>query len=1055
MGFPEYIQNLLSNVSAALHLVKIGDGTNYQFAYQITWNIPMKLAFLPQFFGTQRSERLPSKKRASQIHRYESLEIRRLLAGDTWETSFDGSLYTEVASDTAGNAIAASQNDDQIVLSKFSPNGSELWTVALTINSAGTNYGRVSSLEIDNSGQIIVAGRFEGTLDVDPGAGQTVLTTEGTDGFIASYQDTGTSLSLNWAHLIGDAVYDVALDSSSNIVAVGKFGTSLTYDSTVVSSTNTNFSQGSFLSRIASDGTLAWAQQIEDEGVFFASSVDLSAEGSIYVGGLNTTDNPDAINPHYPDVMIDGQSLPNGGDQDGYVLQFDQDNNGASFGWYYHFGQGAGGEAVNDVKVSSSGELFVLGRDLGAGDVSFAGNSYTTGGYGTATVVGKVSVVNGAPDTQWVQVIQPELDSGSTVLPYFSLDLYEGLAGNITAYVSGFFEGTIDFDPGPNEFSLTSRTPAGSLEGFLLALAGTDGALSRAWQFGAIAYSVDASADGMVHVAAFAGSNSKHLVTGSSANPGAHILGLNPEQPTVVFDPPEEIVVGDSVSIDANAYDLNNANIANSIVWTDSLGNVLGSGSTLTLSGTPVGIHTIIATATDSAGRTGSFTFDLQVNSDPIAIPDQGTLVVSKAVTLAEAVVIDDVNVTLDISHDRKDNLDVFLIAPDGTRVELFTDVGGRYGPGFISTTLDSEAVDPITNGAGNFNWTYRPEGDLSVLNGKNSEGTWSLEITDDRRRDTGTLNWWSLDISGSPAVPNDDPVITSNPTTSGTQDVAYTYDVNAADPNAGDVLTFSLDSPPIGMTIDSQTGVISWTPNNGQVGSNDVNVRVEDQLGASDTQTFTINVANVNDAPVAIDDGFATNQDTPLNVAAAGLLANDTDVDGDTLSVAQHTDPANGTVVVNSDGSFSYTPNSGFVGTDSFTYQISDGSELSNVAMVTFDVTAPSTDIALYVYDIRFESKRGNKDWRAVFEIRSDSNLNGSADSGDDAIAGVAITVRFAGEEFSGVTDSNGVFRTSWFRDLASGDYYANVDSLMASGYNWGLFDVSGEEDDEVWLNR
>lgn len=1010
----------------------------------------MKFALPALFSGKPSNKRDASRRRLRQSLRIESLENRRLLAGDTWETSFDGSLYTEVASDAAGNAIAASQNDDQIVISKFSPNGSELWTVELPINSAGTNYRRVSSLEIDNSGQIIVAGRFEGTLDVDPGAGQTVLTTEGTDGFIASYQDTGTSLSLNWAHLIGDAVYDVALDSSSNIVAVGKFGTSLTYDSAVVSSTNTSFSQGSFLSRVASDGTLDWAQQIEDDGVFFALSVDVSAEGSIYVGGRNTTDDPSAFNSHYPDVMIDGQSLPNGGEQDGYVLQFDQENNGASFGWYYHFGQGTGGESVNDVKVSSNGELFVLGRDLGAGDVSFAGKSYTTGGYGTATVVGKVSVVNGAPDTQWVQVIQPELGSGSTVLPHFSLDLYEGLAGNVTAYVPGYFEGTIDFDPGPNEFSLTSRTPAGSLEGFLVALAGTDGELSRAWQFGAIAYSVDASADGMVYVAAFADSNSNHLVTGSSANPSAHIVGLNPQQPTVVFDPPEEMVVGDTVSIDANAYDLNNANIASSMVWADSLGQVLGSGSTVTLSGLPVGIHTITATATDSAGRMGSFTFDLQVNSDPIAIPDQGTLTVSKTITAADEVVIDDVNVTLDISHERKDNLDVFLVAPDGTRVELFTDIGGRYGPGFTGTTLDSEAADSITSGGGNFAATYRPEGDLSVLNGMDSEGTWSLEITDDRRRDTGVLNWWSLDISGTPAVPNDPPVINSAPVTTATQDAAYTYDVDATDPDSGSTLTYSLDTAPSGMTIDSTTGVIAWTAGNGQVGLQSVTVRVADQYGAFDTQSFDIAVANVNDAPVAVNDNFAVEQDTLLDVAASGVLVNDTDADGDTLTVVQHSNPTNGTVSVNSGGSFTYTPNAGFVGTDSFTYEVSDG-VLSSTASVTIEVNEASTDEALYVYDIRFDSKRGNKDWRAVFEIRSDSNNNGLGDSGDSAVAGVAITVNFAGNTYSGVTDSNGVFRTSWLRNLGAGDYFANVDSLMASGFAWDpLSDLDREDDSD-----
>lgn len=1011
----------------------------------------MKLALSRLFSGYRQSTRRGGRKSPLFSSQYESLESRRLLAGATWEATFSGPGYTEVASDDFGNAIAASLTDNQVKLSKFSSTGQELWN----IDFAGTQYGRVSALEVDATGQIIVAGRFEGSLDFDPGAGQSILTADGTDGFVASFQDTGNSLSLNWAHLIGDAVYDIAIDASSNIVAVGAFGTSLAYDSMQLFASNTSFIQGSFLSRIDNAGTLTWAQQIEDAGVFNPYSVDLNSTGEIYVGGRNATDSPDANNPNYPDVSIGGQLLPNGGGRDGYVLQFSQNTFGATFDWQYHFGEGVGSESVNDVAVSSNGDLYVLARDVGSGDVSFAGETFTTVSHETATVVGKVSILDGVPNTQWVQVIQPAPFAGATVVPQ-ELDLYEDPTGNVAAYVAGTFAGTIDFDPGPNEFSVTSRSLTGSSlystgrEGFLIALAGNDGELTRAWQFGLEAFSISTSDEGTVSVAALSLDEGNHLVTGSRTNyQGMNVIGLNPKQPTVVFAPPNEIDLGDSVTIDADAYDLNNSDISSSIVWTDAAGSTLGSGGLVTLSGLVEGTHTLTATATDGAGRTGSFTFDLRVNAEPIAIPDQGTLVVSKSIDAGEAVVIDDVNVTLSISHERKDNVDVFLLAPDGTRVELFTDVGGRYGPGFLETTLDSEAVDSIASGGGNFNWTYRPEGDLSVLNGKNSEGTWILEISDDRRRDTGTLNWWSLDISGLPAVPNDPPVINSSPVTTATQDAVYSYDVDASDINPGDVLTYSLDSSPSGMTIDSQTGVISWTPNSGQVGTDSVTVRVEDQQGGSDTQTFSIDVANINDAPIAVDDNFSTDQDTPINIGAAGLLGNDTDIDGDTLNVAQYTDPSNGTVVVNSDGSFSYMPDSGFTGTDSFTYQISDGSAASNIAIVTFDVIAPSTDIALYVYDIRFDSKRGNKDWRAVFEIRSDSNFNGAADSGDNAIAGVAITVRFAGQEFSGFTDSNGVFRTSWFRNLENGSYYANVDSLMAAGYSWDPFDIFDEEND------
>src|SRR5213075_3252602 len=96
-----------------------------------------------------------------------------------------------------------------------------------------------------------------------------------------------------------------------------------------------------------------------------------------------------------------------------------------------------------------------------------------------------------------------------------------------------------------------------------------------------------------------------------------------------------------------------------------------------------------------------------------------------------------------------------------------------------------------------------------------------------------------------------------------------------------------------------------------------------------------------VNDAPVAADDAYTTAEDTPLTVSAVGVLANDTDVDGDTLTVALVNGPGHGSVTLNGDGSFTYAPTANFNGTDSFTYRANDGTADGNVATVTLTVTA------------------------------------------------------------------------------------------------------------------
>ena len=88
----------------------------------------------------------------------------------------------------------------------------------------------------------------------------------------------------------------------------------------------------------------------------------------------------------------------------------------------------------------------------------------------------------------------------------------------------------------------------------------------------------------------------------------------------------------------------------------------------------------------------------------------------------------------------------------------------------------------------------------------------------------------------------NSAPVIESTPVTTAKEGAAYTYDVEATDPNE-DTLTYSLTISPTGMTINSTTGVITWTPTESQVGENEVVVEVSDG-NKSTTQSFTVTVA-------------------------------------------------------------------------------------------------------------------------------------------------------------------------------------------------------------------
>ena len=124
-------------------------------------------------------------------------------------------------------------------------------------------------------------------------------------------------------------------------------------------------------------------------------------------------------------------------------------------------------------------------------------------------------------------------------------------------------------------------------------------------------------------------------------------------------------------------------------------------------------------------------------------------------------------------------------------------------------------------------------------------------------------------------------------------------------------------------------------------VGADTLIVQSTDTDGFMDVDVVTISVTGTNDAPVANDDSFTTPENTPIStMLATGVLVNDTDLDGDTLTV--NTTPVvpvtNGTLVLNTDGSFTYTPNLGFSGLDSFTYEVTDGN--GGLAQATVTIT-------------------------------------------------------------------------------------------------------------------
>ena len=145
-------------------------------------------------------------------------------------------------------------------------------------------------------------------------------------------------------------------------------------------------------------------------------------------------------------------------------------------------------------------------------------------------------------------------------------------------------------------------------------------------------------------------------------------------------------------------------------------------------------------------------------------------------------------------------------------------------------------------------------------------------------------------------------------------------------------------------VTADDDTGEVTYTPAADYFGEDSFTYVITDTAGEESSATVTVTVAPVNDAPVAIADNYGGNEDQAITVAAAtGVLSNDEDVDdaqadlaatAGTLTTAQ-----GGSVEMQANGGFTYTPVPNFNGSDSFTYALTDAAGASAQGTVSLTV--------------------------------------------------------------------------------------------------------------------
>ncbi|MBU2984802.1 tandem-95 repeat protein [Saccharophagus degradans] len=265
----------------------------------------------------------------------------------------------------------------------------------------------------------------------------------------------------------------------------------------------------------------------------------------------------------------------------------------------------------------------------------------------------------------------------------------------------------------------------------------------------------------------------------------------------------------------------------------------------------------------------------------------------------------------------------------------------------------------------------------------------------------------------------NDLPVLSGTPTPSVSQDQEFNFIPTAVDVDAGDTLTFSINSLPGWASFDPLTGQLSGSPNNAAVGLyTGIVISVSDGTSTVELPAFDITVDNVNDAPVAIADIYSVAEGGVLN--GVNVLANDFDIDADGLTVTLISGPDSAnSFSLSTSGAVSYMHDGSESIFDQFSYQISDGALQSAVVTVDIDidavndapvfVTAPNV-LSLsqgqsYLYDI------GVVDPDSVANLQLVSGpswltLNGSELSGevplDENVGLTSVVLRASDSEFT-----------------------------------------------------
>ena len=679
-----------------------------------------------------------------------------------------------------GNATHTSNGQRDIFVTKLDASGNFLWVT--TFGDWDDDYGY--SITVDASGNVYTTGYFNGTMDVEPGAGVTNLTSiSAYDFFIQKLDASGNFV---WAHSFGNSGIDkglsIAVDALGNVYTVGTFEGTVDFnpDAGSVANSTSNGNQDVFLQKLDASGNLVFTKTFGGNSDDVGNSLVLDASGNIYTTGYfqgSVDFDPGAGTTNLSsnggrDIFIQkldalgnfvfAKSFGYTGIDDGISIAVDASENIFTTGSFMGTVDFDPGPGVESISTNGQYDIFVqkldaLGNFQWAN--SFGGSIYDSGKYITTDASGNVYttgyyqgtvdfdpgagtsdlISNGGWDI-FIQKLDPSGNllwansiggTGQDVGNSIALDISENM------HITGTFQGTVDFDPGPGTTNLVSY---GNDDPFILKMGNCTPNTGTDTQTACGPY---LWIDGNTYFT----SNTTATHTVTNVNGCDSVVTLNLTVNSITYGTDTQAACGSYTWIDGNTYTASNMSA------THTLTNATGCDSIVTLNLTISQPNT----GTDIQSAFCSYTW---IDGNTYTSSNNTTTHTLTNVNGCDSIVTLDLTITNTItSTDTKTACDTYTwidgntySSSNTTATHTLSSVGGCDSIVTLNLTINnvsdlSTSVSGIEITATNNNATYQwldCDNNNSIINGENGQsftatanGNYAVELTENGCVDT------------------------------------------------------------------------------------------------------------------------------------------------------------------------------------------------------------------------------------------------------------------------------------------------------------------------------